>query len=72
MDTPYEMGSVEQLGYGLDKYVLLRVGPFPDLYETMSNQHLSKGDNKSSLIAAEAYMRLSKYMRLSNNDFVER
>ncbi|KAL9185473.1 hypothetical protein ACHAXT_003250 [Thalassiosira profunda] len=54
MDTPYERGSVEQLGYGLDKYVLLRVGPFPDLYETMANQHLSKGDQESSLIAAEA------------------
>lgn len=54
MDTPYEMGSVEQLGYGLDKYVLLRVGPFPDLYETMSNQHLTRQDMESSLIAAEA------------------
>mmetsp|Transcript_21423 Transcript_21423/g.32521 ORF Transcript_21423/g.32521 Transcript_21423/m.32521 type:complete len:410 (+) Transcript_21423:27-1256(+) len=54
LDAPYEMGSVESLGYGLDKYVLLRVGPFPDLYETMSNQHLSKGDEESSLIAAEA------------------
>ena len=54
MDTPYDMGSVEQLGYGLDKYVLLRVGPFPDLYETMSNQHLSREDEESSLIAAEA------------------
>mmetsp|Transcript_3335 Transcript_3335/g.6266 ORF Transcript_3335/g.6266 Transcript_3335/m.6266 type:complete len:422 (-) Transcript_3335:164-1429(-) len=54
MDSPYETGSVEQLGYGLDKYVLLRVGPFPDLYETMSNQHLARGDEESSLIAAEA------------------
>ena len=32
LDAPYESGSVDQLGYGLDKYVLLRVGPFPDLY----------------------------------------
>mmetsp|Transcript_12346 Transcript_12346/g.18410 ORF Transcript_12346/g.18410 Transcript_12346/m.18410 type:complete len:397 (+) Transcript_12346:42-1232(+) len=54
MDAPYEMGSVEKLGYGLEKYVLLRVGPFPDLYETMANQHLSRGDEESSLIAAEA------------------
>ena len=53
MDMPYEIGSVDKLGYGLDKFVLLRVGPFPDLYETMSNQHLSKGDEESSLIAAE-------------------
>jgi hypothetical protein len=54
LDTPYLIGSVTELGYGLDKYILLRVGPFPDLYETMSNTHLSRGDEKSSLIAAEA------------------
>jgi hypothetical protein len=54
MDVPYELGAVQKLGYGLDKYVLLRVGPFPDLYETMANQHLSRGDIESSLIAAEA------------------
>lgn len=54
LDAPYQRGSVEELGYGLDKYVLLRVGPFPDLYETMSNQHLSRDDTESSLIAAEA------------------
>ena len=54
MDVPYEAGSVDKLGYGLEKYVLLRVGPFPDLYETMANQHLSRGDEESSLIAAEA------------------
>ena len=54
MDIAYEMGSVDKLGYGLEKYVLLRVAPFPDLYETMSNQHLSRGDTESSLIAAEA------------------
>ncbi|KAL3822882.1 hypothetical protein ACHAXA_006246 [Cyclostephanos tholiformis] len=54
MDEPYVTGSVAKLGYGLDKYVLLRVGPFPDLYETMSNNHLMKGDLESSLIAAEA------------------
>ncbi len=54
LDMPYISGSVNELGYGLDKYILLRVGPFPDLYETMSNTHLSRGDEKSSLIAAEA------------------
>jgi len=54
LDTPYELGSVDKLGYGVDKFVLLRVGPFPDLYEKMSLQHSSKGDEQSSLIAAEA------------------
>lgn len=50
----YQVGSVAQLGYGVDKYCLLRVGPFPDLYETMAQQHKEKGDEQSSLISAEA------------------
>mmetsp|Transcript_28141 Transcript_28141/g.81353 ORF Transcript_28141/g.81353 Transcript_28141/m.81353 type:complete len:394 (+) Transcript_28141:40-1221(+) len=54
MDNPYECGSVEKLGYGLDKFALLRIGPFPDLYEAMSLGHQAKGDEQSSLIAAEA------------------
>ena len=54
LDMPYEIGSVDKLGYGLDKYVLLRIGPFPDLYETMSLNHLTRGDQESSMIAAEA------------------
>lgn len=53
-DNKYEVGSVEQLGYGVDKYVLLRVGPFPDLYEEMASQHSQRNDESSSLIAAEA------------------
>jgi hypothetical protein len=57
LDNPYEPGSVAKLGYGVDKYVLLRVGPFPDLYETMARQHAERGDEQSSLIAAEASSR---------------
>lgn len=53
-DAPYESGAVEQLGYGCEKYVLLRVGPFPDLYESMAAGHKERGDESSSLIAAEA------------------
>jgi hypothetical protein len=53
LDTPYESGSVAKLGYGVDKYVLLRVGPFPDLYESMARQHFARGDEASALIAAE-------------------
>lgn len=53
LDTPYQPGSVKKLGYGVDKYVLLRVGPFPDLYQSMARQHAAKGDEQSSLIAAE-------------------
>lgn len=54
LDDPYENDSVSKLGYGLSKYVLLRVGPFPDLYEEMARLHSSKNDESSSLIAAEA------------------
>lgn len=54
LDTPYEVGSVKKLGYGVDKYILLRVGPFPDLYQDMARQHFKRGDEQSSLIAAEA------------------
>lgn len=53
LDSPYEAGSVAKLGYGVEKYALLRVGPFPDLYESMAYQHSAKGDEASSLIAAE-------------------
>jgi hypothetical protein len=52
--SSYVVGSVEKLGYGVDKYVLLRVGPFADVYETLAHGHASKGDESSALIAAEA------------------
>ena len=57
LDTPYTPGDVEKLGYGVEKFLLLRVGPFPDLYESMSRQHRQKGDERSSLIAAETASR---------------
>jgi hypothetical protein len=53
-DNVYEAGSVAKLGYGAAKYILLRVAPFCDLYESMALQHLERGDDKSALIAAEA------------------
>lgn len=52
--TPYEAGSVDKLGYGVDKYVLLKVGPFADIYETLAYSHAAKGDESSALISAEA------------------
>ena len=38
----------------MDKYVLLRVGPFPDIYETLALGHFTKGDESSALISCEA------------------
>jgi hypothetical protein len=40
--------------YGVDKFVLLRVGPFPDIYESLALGHAKKSDESSALIAAEA------------------
>ena len=40
--------------YGVDKYVLLRVGPFADIYESLAKGHAERGDESSSLISAEA------------------
>jgi len=54
LDEPYEKGSVEKLGYGVDKFVLLRVGPFPDIYRNLALGHAERGDESSSLISAEA------------------
>jgi len=54
MDTKYEAGSVKDLGYGLEKFCLLRIGPFPDLYEKISQQHADRGDESSALIACES------------------
>jgi hypothetical protein len=54
LDAPFVPGSVDKLGYGLEKYALLRIGPFLDLYQSLSAQHLVKGDVQAALIAAEA------------------
>eukprot|EP00587_Corethron_hystrix_P007972 CAMPEP_0113311556 /NCGR_PEP_ID=MMETSP0010_2-20120614/8747_1 /TAXON_ID=216773 ORGANISM="Corethron hystrix, Strain 308" /NCGR_SAMPLE_ID=MMETSP0010_2 /ASSEMBLY_ACC=CAM_ASM_000155 /LENGTH=334 /DNA_ID=CAMNT_0000167221 /DNA_START=155 /DNA_END=1159 /DNA_ORIENTATION=- /assembly_acc=CAM_ASM_000155 len=53
LDAKYEVGSVKALGYGLEKFCLLRIGPFPDLYESISRQHAERGDESSALIACE-------------------
>jgi hypothetical protein len=42
------------LRYGVDKYVLLRVGPFADIYKSLAIGHAERGDESSALIAAEA------------------
>jgi hypothetical protein len=54
LDTPYVAGSVAQLKLGVEKYVLLRVGPFADLYQQLARAHFAKQDVASALIAAES------------------
>jgi len=46
--------TISVISYGPEKYTLLRVGPFPDLYQTMSLEHAARDDESSSLIAAES------------------
>eukprot|EP00640_Fibrocapsa_japonica_P000072 CAMPEP_0113936164 /NCGR_PEP_ID=MMETSP1339-20121228/3130_1 /TAXON_ID=94617 /ORGANISM="Fibrocapsa japonica" /LENGTH=375 /DNA_ID=CAMNT_0000938533 /DNA_START=56 /DNA_END=1183 /DNA_ORIENTATION=+ /assembly_acc=CAM_ASM_000762 len=49
----YEKGSVAGLKVGVEKYLLLRVGPFPDVFEQLALDHRSKGSDQSALVAAE-------------------
>ena len=52
--TPYTAGAAQQFPYGPDKYTLLKVGPFTDLYQTVAWSHWSdRNDEASALIAAE-------------------
>lgn len=52
--APLLIPSSDIKRYGVDKYVLLRVGPFPDIYESLALGHAERGDESSSLISAEA------------------
>lgn len=52
--APYTPGSVAEFKYGLDRYILLRVAPFPDIYyNTIIPHHLSRDDEAAALTAAE-------------------
>jgi len=51
LDNTYLAGDVDKLGYGVDKYLSLRVGPFPDVYYNLA---LSHKETTTRLIAAEA------------------
>jgi hypothetical protein len=50
----YILEQQSPFSYGVDKFVLLRVGPFPDIYESLALVHATKSDESSALIAAEA------------------
>jgi hypothetical protein len=49
----YQDGDVDKAGFGLERYLLVNVGPFPDIYEGLARFHLAKGDDKSGLVACE-------------------
>jgi len=46
-------GCVSRSGMPLERYVVLRVGPFPDVYYDLANFHLAKGDTSSALVTCE-------------------
>lgn len=51
-----EVGAAKALGKGIDRYILLKIGPYcPAAYETLAREHLAKGDFTSAFITAEKY-----------------
>jgi hypothetical protein len=52
-DKRYTPGSCEALGRGLTRFLFLKVGSFPDVFETLTQEHLDKGDQQSALITCE-------------------
>ncbi|KAA8496819.1 hypothetical protein FVE85_0548 [Porphyridium purpureum] len=49
----YDAGQVMKSGMGLHKYLMLNVGPFMDVLQTLARGHLDRGDEQSALITCE-------------------
>ncbi|GAB0497852.1 hypothetical protein MMPV_009189 [Pyropia vietnamensis] len=49
----YTEGSVAALGMGIERYCLLKIGPFMDLYRGLAAFHAAKADNSSALVTCE-------------------
>lgn len=49
----FEIGSKEELQLVLDRYLLTKVGAFPDCFERLATNFKSKGDEVSALITCE-------------------
>lgn len=52
-DAIYKKGDVDASGFGLEKFLVLRIGPFPDVYEGLAEFHAARGDSQSALITME-------------------
>lgn len=52
-DTPYAAGDLAASRVRLDQFLLLRVGPFPDVWARVASAQLAKGDETAAIIAAE-------------------
>jgi hypothetical protein len=49
----YQDGDADNAGFGLERFLVMKVGPFPDVYEGLARFHLAKGDDKSCLVTCE-------------------
>lgn len=49
----YQNGDTDKSGLGLERFLVLQVGTFPDLYEGLATFHRAKGDLKSALVTCE-------------------
>ncbi len=77
-EKQYVRGAVEKVGYGLERFLFLKVGQFPDVYEFLTEFHLGKNDQASALVTAEKayntfngwgqpYMQYCKLLRSMKN-----
>lgn len=49
----YQDGEVDKSGLGLERYLIMKTGPFPEIYEGLVQFHKTKGDEQSALITCE-------------------
>eukprot|EP00177_Eucheuma_denticulatum_P006685 GFKZ01012157.1.p1 GENE.GFKZ01012157.1~~GFKZ01012157.1.p1 ORF type:complete len:236 (-),score=47.75 GFKZ01012157.1:645-1277(-) len=49
----YRDGEVNESGLGLERYLIMKTGPFPDIYEGLTRFHMAKGDQQSALVTCE-------------------
>ncbi|CAN8076464.1 unnamed protein product [Agarophyton chilense] len=49
----YQNGDVDASGVGLERFLVLKVEPFPDIYEGLASFHKAKGDTQSALVTCE-------------------
>lgn len=52
-DQHYVPGSCAKLGYGVERFLFLKVGQFPDIYEFLTKHHMSRSDQQSALVTSE-------------------
>ncbi|GJQ11764.1 hypothetical protein GpartN1_g3555.t1 [Galdieria partita] len=53
MEHLYTPGSFSKSGLSLQQFLIRDIGPFPDVYEQLTHQHLEKGRTQSALITCE-------------------